>query len=116
MPRLPTASRPRAALAPEGDAAGAAGKPAGPDGVPGFGEGATPSGDDRPAGSAADGSEEAGGPAGRGGRERKAFLLRVSPEVMEELRGWASAGFRSVNAHIEYLLRDALRRRGRSKE
>jgi len=47
----------------------------------------------------------------RGARERKAFLLRVSPQVMAELRTWAAAEFRSVNAHIEYLLVEALRRR-----
>jgi hypothetical protein len=48
-------------------------------------------------------------PPGRGA-ERKPFLLRLSPEIMEELRTWASQEFRSLNAHIEYLLREALRR------
>lgn len=43
--------------------------------------------------------------------ERKAFLLRLPPELMNELRRWASQDLRSLNAHIEYLLRDALRRR-----
>lgn len=43
---------------------------------------------------------------------RKGFLLRLSPELMGELRGWANQELRSLNAHIEYLLRDALRRRG----
>jgi hypothetical protein len=46
------------------------------------------------------------------GRYRKAFLLRLPPELMEELRRWSSAELRSLNAHIEYLLRDAVRRRG----
>ncbi len=47
-------------------------------------------------------------------RERKAFLLRLSPELMAELRRWAGAELRSLNAHIEYLLRAAVReRRGR---
>jgi hypothetical protein len=44
-------------------------------------------------------------------RERKAFLLRLSPELFEELRRWAGQELRSLNSHIEYLLRDALRRR-----
>ena len=54
----------------------------------------------------------AGGQEGRppaSGRERKAFLLRLSPDLMEELRTWASHELRSLNAHIEYLLRDAVR-------
>jgi hypothetical protein len=44
-------------------------------------------------------------------QERKAFLLRLPPELHEELRGWAAAELRSLNGHIEYLLRDAVRRR-----
>lgn len=42
---------------------------------------------------------------------RKAFLLRLSPEVYEGLRAWAAQDLRSLNGHIEWLLRDALRRR-----
>jgi hypothetical protein len=42
---------------------------------------------------------------------RKPFLLRLSPELMAELKGWASQEFRSLNGHIEYLLQDAVRRR-----
>ncbi|MEJ5298124.1 MAG: Arc family DNA-binding protein [Armatimonadota bacterium] len=45
--------------------------------------------------------------------ERKTFLLRLSPEVFEEIQRMASDELRSVNAQIEYLLRDALLRRGR---
>lgn len=43
--------------------------------------------------------------------QRKPFLLRLSPELMAELKGWAGQEFRSLNGHIEYLLRDAIRRR-----
>jgi hypothetical protein len=54
-------------------------------------------------------------PAGRGPRPqragRKAFLLRIPPELMEELRSWAGHELRSLNAHIEFLLREAIRRR-----
>lgn len=42
---------------------------------------------------------------------RKGFLLRLPPDLHEEIRGWANQDLRSLNAHIEYLLRDALRRR-----
>jgi len=44
--------------------------------------------------------------------ERKAFLLRVDPGVWVELERLAQAELRSVNAQIEFLLRDALARRG----
>lgn len=44
--------------------------------------------------------------------DRKPFLLRLPPEVMEELRAWAGQELRSLNGHIEFLLREALKRRG----
>jgi len=44
--------------------------------------------------------------------ERKAFLLRVDPGVWTALERLAQAELRSVNAQIEFLLRDALARRG----
>ncbi len=44
--------------------------------------------------------------------ERKAFLLRVDPSVWTQLEQLAQAELRSVNAQIEFLLRDALARRG----
>ena len=43
--------------------------------------------------------------------QRKSFLLRLPPELMEELNRWAKDDLRSLNAQIEYLLREALRRR-----
>ncbi len=42
---------------------------------------------------------------------RKPFLLRLSPDLMGELRGWAENDLRSLNAHIEFLLRQAVKRR-----
>ena len=46
---------------------------------------------------------------------RKAFLLRIDPELWNALEQWASDELRSVNGQIEYLLRQAvLKRRGRS--
>ena len=41
---------------------------------------------------------------------RKQFLLRVDPELWAELERWAAAELRSVNAQVEWLLRDSVRR------
>ena len=42
---------------------------------------------------------------------RKAFLLRMDPRLWEELERWARDDLRSVNGQIEFLLRQAVRRR-----
>ncbi len=42
--------------------------------------------------------------------QRKPFLLRLPPELLDELNRWARDDLRSVNAQIEYLLREAVRR------
>ena len=44
---------------------------------------------------------------------RKAFPLRIDPKVHAAIERWAADELRSVNAQIEFLLRDALRRAGR---
>ena len=46
--------------------------------------------------------------------ERKAFLLRVDPAVLEAVQRWANDDLRSLNAQIEFLLRRALHEVGRS--
>ena len=43
--------------------------------------------------------------------ERKAFLLRMDPELWREIEGWAHQELRSVNGQIEYLLKQAVQRR-----
>ena len=43
--------------------------------------------------------------------ERKAFLLRLPPDLWVELERWAADELRSVNAQIEYLLRQEVRKR-----
>jgi hypothetical protein len=43
--------------------------------------------------------------------DRKAFLLRIDPELWAELEAWAQDELRSVNGQIEYLLRQALQKR-----
>ena len=45
--------------------------------------------------------------------ERKPFLLRLDPATHQALQRWADAELRSLNAQIEFLLRDSLRRSGR---
>lgn len=44
--------------------------------------------------------------------EKKAFLLRVDPALWAEIERLAQAELRSANAQVEFLLRDALGRRG----
>jgi len=44
--------------------------------------------------------------------DKKAFLLRLDPAVWADLERLAQSDLRSVNAQIEFLLRDALARRG----
>ena len=41
--------------------------------------------------------------------ERKSFLLRVDPELLEKIQRWANDDLRSLNGQIEFLLRRALR-------
>ncbi|MCA9618354.1 MAG: Arc family DNA-binding protein [Myxococcales bacterium] len=48
--------------------------------------------------------------------KRKSFLLRLDPQVYDDLRVWADDDLRSLNAQIEFLLRDALKKRGRSRK
>lgn len=48
--------------------------------------------------------------------EKKAYPLRMNVEVLDALQRWADDELRSVNAQIEYLLRDALRKAGRLKD
>ncbi|MDQ7816483.1 MAG: Arc family DNA-binding protein [Melioribacteraceae bacterium] len=45
--------------------------------------------------------------------EKKKFLLRIDERLYASLEKWASDDFRSINAQIEYLLQDALRKAGR---
>ena len=47
--------------------------------------------------------------------DKKAYPLRVGAEVLTAMQRWADDELRSVNAQIEYVLRDALRRAGRLK-
>jgi hypothetical protein len=44
---------------------------------------------------------------------RKQYLLRIDPDLWGDVEKWAADELRSVNAQVEYILRDAVRRRGR---
>lgn len=44
---------------------------------------------------------------------KKSFPLRIDPKLYEIVERWAADEFRSVNGHIEFLLREAARRAGR---
>ena len=48
--------------------------------------------------------------------ERKPFLLRIDPVVLDALQRWASDDLRSLNGQIEFLLRRALSEAGRLPE
>ena len=48
--------------------------------------------------------------------ERKPFLLRIDPKLLEQLRRWADADLRSLNAQIEFLLHKAVVDAKRAKD
>jgi hypothetical protein len=47
--------------------------------------------------------------------EKKKFLLRIDEGLYTSLEKWAASDLRSVNAQIEFLLSDAVRKAGRLK-
>ncbi len=44
---------------------------------------------------------------------KKPFLLRMNPEIHDAMQRWADDDFRSLNAQIEFLLAEALKKAGR---
>ena len=49
-------------------------------------------------------------------KKKKAFALRIRPEIMEAVEKWAQDEFRSVNGHIEWIINEALKKSGRAKK
>jgi len=47
--------------------------------------------------------------------QRKAFLLRIDPDVLDTIQHWADDDLRSLNGQIEFLLRRALAEAGRAR-
>lgn len=43
--------------------------------------------------------------------DRKSFLLRINPKLWKDLEAWAQEDMRSVNAQIEFLLKQAVQKR-----
>ena len=50
------------------------------------------------------------------GEERKPFLLRIPPDLWNDLEKWAADELRSVNGQIEYVLRQAVAKRKRAQD
>ena len=44
-------------------------------------------------------------------KAKKSFLLRISPALYKEIEAWAQQEFRSVNGQMEFLLKQAVRKR-----
>jgi hypothetical protein len=47
--------------------------------------------------------------------EKKAYPLRINAQVLDAVQRWSDDELRSLNAQIEYVLREALRKNGRLK-
>ncbi len=47
--------------------------------------------------------------------EKKKFLLRLDAALYDALEKWAADEMRSINAQMEYLLKEAVRKAGRAK-
>jgi hypothetical protein len=48
--------------------------------------------------------------------EKKKFLLRIDDKLYASLEKWAADDLRSINAQIEFLLKDAVKKSGRLKD
>ena len=49
-------------------------------------------------------------------KAKKQVLLRLSPNLWNELATWAEDDFRSINGQIEYLLTECVKKRKKAKE
>ncbi|DAC66140.1 MAG TPA: Arc family DNA-binding protein [Candidatus Poseidoniales archaeon] len=56
-----------------------------------------------------------GMPGGRKKMEKKRILLRIDPTLHDDLRIWAEDDFRSINAQIEFLLKQAVAKKRRNE-
>jgi len=48
--------------------------------------------------------------------DKKSYPLRINADVLTAMKRWSDDELRSLNAQIEYVLREALRGQGRLKE
>ena len=56
-----------------------------------------------------------GMPGGLKKMEKKRILLRIDPALHDNLRIWAEDDFRSINAQIEFLLKQAVAKKRRNE-
>ncbi|MDE5872102.1 MAG: Arc family DNA-binding protein [Muribaculaceae bacterium] len=49
-------------------------------------------------------------------QQNKGFLLRLDPEMMEQVEKWAAQEFRSVNGQIQWIIAESLKRHGRTRK
>ncbi|TNE62232.1 MAG: Arc family DNA binding domain-containing protein [Alphaproteobacteria bacterium] len=55
-------------------------------------------------------------PPAKKAAQKKAYPLRISGDILDAMQSWSDDELRSLNAQIEYVLRDALRKAGRLKK
>ncbi len=48
--------------------------------------------------------------------QKKAVILRIDPNLWKDINVWAKDELRSLNGQVEYVLREAVRKRKGSKE
>lgn len=48
--------------------------------------------------------------------KKKAFVLRIQPELMDAVEKWAQDEFRSTNGQLEWIINNALQKAGRKKK
>jgi len=48
--------------------------------------------------------------------KRKTYPLRINPEILAAVQQWANDDLRSLNAQIEFVLRESLVKAGRYKK
>ncbi len=49
-------------------------------------------------------------------KPKKSYPLRIHTDILDAMKRWSDDDLRSLNAQVEYVLRDALRRAGRLRE
>lgn len=88
-----------------------------PESVPGEAAGDEPAASSgaaaSPVSSGKAGAEASTGERPPRGADRRAVLLRLDPAIHDALKRWADDELRSVNAQVEMIVRDALRKEGR---
>lgn len=48
--------------------------------------------------------------------QKKSFILRIDPKLLESVEKWAADEFRSINGQIEWIINKSLKEAGRLKK